>query len=624
MQRHLLVPLLIVGLASCRGAPKPTQAGTEPVAVQRAEPSSKGEAAPLPSAATAAAVALALASNATVSAAIASALRPVPTPAVVRRAVGKNAGVATAHPLATAAAMAALDKGGTAVDAWVAASFMLTVVTPQSTGIGGGGFAIVWPGTGKAPHAVDFREQAPADGRLKQYLDDKGKAVAKRSQRHGLAIGVPGYVAGLWEVHKRWGKRPWKELVAPAVRVAAKGFVMGDVLVDAAQQTWEVLSPSARAVIGAHDKAPTKGAVLRQPALAKTLEKIARKGPKGLYEGQVAADIVATVKAAGGHVSAADLKAYKPRWRKPLTGTALGLSVLTMPQPSAGGPQLVAMAEFMARFAPKAAPNPSESADTAHALAETMRRGFQLRLAFSGDTETPAEKLDDVYPAAVRKKLSKTFDPKRATPSAKTSIGKLERHNNTSHVSIIDRNGMAIASTHTVNLLFGSGILAAKSGVWLNNELDDFSFTLTESNAFGLAGSRANLFRPGARPVSSMTPTIFLKDNQPVLIVGSPGGTRIPTAVFQVAWRTLIAKQPLLAAIDAPRMHHQTFPDEVWVEEGKGEALWRKALEKRGHKVVAKVPWCDVQAVRIVRNKGVITSVEAVSDGRAEGSAAAK
>ncbi len=605
----------------------------------------------------------------------------IPTPARQRRATGSRDAVATAHPLATQAALQTLDAGGNAVDALVAASFVLSVVTPQSTGIGGGGFAIVWPGGGKPAHALDFREQAPAAGLRAQYLNEKGHAVAKRSRRHGLAVGVPGYVAGLWALHKRWGRRPWASLVTPAVAIAERGFVMGDAVVAAADATWKVLHPHAKALIGLRGAAPTKGAVLRQPALGRTLRLIGIDGPMGFYAGAVAADVVATVQAAGGHLSLTDLSSYAPRWRKPLVGRALGLDVLTMPQPSAGGAQLVAMAELMDRFTgagaqsgrntgakdavrgrlrarksqPVVAPgathlrlDPTTQLSVAHALVETMRRAFQLRLAYSGDTLTPAAALDDVYPAAVRSKLASTFDPKRATPTPTGAGGKLEGHTNTSHVSIIDRDGMAVASTHTINLLFGSGIVAAKTGVWLNNELDDFSLTLTESNAFGLAGSKANLFRPGARPVSSMTPTIFLLAGKPALIIGSPGGTRIPTAVFQVAWRTLVAGQTLRAAVDAPRLHHQAFPDEVWVEAGVGEQRWRKGLRALGHRVVVKEPWCDVQAVRIRRgpagqgraakaggpakNGGRAKpagpddswQVEAVSDGRAGGSAGAR
>ncbi len=620
--------LLALALAGCgrspSRAPQPNPPeGPAPAAESLAAAQRLGEVAPRPiSGAMLAKVARA---NAASPGAAAS---PVPTPSRTRCATGKSFAVATAHPLATKAAEDTLARGGTAVDALVAASFMLTVVTPQSTGIGGGGFAIVWPGRSAATKsarafALDFREQAPAAGRRAHYLGDDGRAVPKRSQRHGLAVGVPGYVAGLWALHRRWGKRPWAELVAPAVRVAERGFVMGPPVLDAASSVWDQLHPNAKVLLSRSGVPPKKGAVLRQPALGKTLRKIGVDGPKGFYGGAVAKDIVATVRQTGGHLSEADLAGYKPRWRAPLTGKVLApwpgapagsgvtrpLTVYTMPQPSAGGAQLLTLFEQLADILALAktdrCSDGSESIanlDTnpaaTHALVEVMRRAFQLRLAFSGDTPTPAKTLDEVYPAKFRAQLRKTFDANKATKSTRLGTGrKLEGHANTSHVSIIDADGMAVSSTHTVNLLFGSGIVAPKSGVWLNNELDDFSFTLKDSNYFGLAGSKANLFRPGARPVSSMSPAIVVEPRGVALVIGSPGGTRIPTAVFQAAWRHLFAGQPLGPAVDAPRLHHQAFPDEVWVQEGEGVKRWKSALEKLGHKTVTKAPWCDVQAV---------------------------
>ncbi|MEY3012570.1 MAG: hypothetical protein RIT45_1305 [Pseudomonadota bacterium] len=620
-----LLALAVVGTA-CRGQTRTAAAPATPApaAAAAAEPA----AAPAPAAVTEAAAPAADAAPA------ANAAPPLRTFGLPQRAVGKSTAVATAHPLATRAALRALHAGGSAIDGLVAATMVLTVVTPQSTGIGGGGFAIVAPPKGE-PTAWDFREAAPAAGKREDYLDEAGKPVASRSQRHGLAVGVPGTVAGLWALHQRYGKRPWAELLEPAIDAAERGFAVGEALTKAAGWVWKDLDASAQALLAPGGKRLVPGDVLRQPKLGATLRIIASKGPAGFYEGPVGQDIVATVQRAGGKLAQADLAGYQVREVAPLRGRAFGLDVLTMPQPSAGGAQFLAMAELLESFLPTAQglhrrktsekplpalqqPGPIE----AHALLEAMRGSFHLRLGFSGDSSKPARRLDDVYPKKARRKLVRQFSGDRATPSAKGDL-RAERHDNTSHVSIVDADGMAVASTHTVNLLFGAGIVGARSGVWLNNELDDFAFDRDASNAFGLAGSDANLFRPGARPVSSMTPTILHDAKLGVrMVVGAPGGTRIPTAVFLVAWRHLVLGQPLEASVGAPRLHHQAFPDEAWIEPD-GSSLWQRTLEAMGHRVVVKRPWCNVQAVSITPGADGSKTLEAVSDPRGEGGAMA-
>lgn len=554
---------------------------------------------------------------------------PLANFALPQRAEGGYAAVASAHPLATRAAMRAIHSGGSAADALVAASMMLTVVTPQSTGIGGGGFALVQPADGGKPTAWDFRETAPAAGRIGDYLDPQGRAIAERSRNHGLAVGVPGYVAGLWAVHQRYGRRPWSEMVLPAAEVAERGFAIGGRVAFAIAHIWPKLGRAERRVLGVGGQPLQKGQILRQPALARTLRLIAAKGPGGFYGGAVGAEIAAVVKARGGRMTPLDLTTYKPREVAPLRGKFFGRQALTMPRPSAGGAQILAMAElaeqFLRRLSRVNAHAAPDRPEVLHALLEAMRRSFVLRFAYSGDTPTPAATLDEVYPRAVRKRLARSFDPTRATPTAgliiagSTAMGQ-GRH--TSHLSIVDRDGMAIASTHTINLLFGAGILVPAAGVWLNNELDDFSFNLQDANAFGLAGNTAGLFRPGARPQSSMTPLIVLEGGRPVLLAGAPGGTRIPTAVFLSAYWHLVAGMPLKAAVDRARVHHQALPDEAWVEEGPGHSATAAALESRGHAVVRKAPWCDVEAVRVQTREGG-RRLEAVSDRRAEGGAMA-
>lgn len=537
--------------------------------------------------------------------------------------------VATAHRLSTTAAQAALQAGGTAVDALVAASFMLSVVQPQSTGIGGGGFAVVWPGMSGAPRAFDFREQAPAATRVADYLDEHGKAIAQRSRNHGLAVAVPGYVAGLWTLHQRYGKLPWRSLVTPAAEVAERGFAIGAELAAAIAASTEVLPESGRALFMPEGVPLAPGSLLRRPLLADTLARIANGGPDGFYSGDVAQDIVRTVQRAGGQLTRADLERYQVREMAPLQGEVFGLQALTMPQPSSGGAQVLAMAEMLQAWSEgPAGADFGASPWTAHALVEAMRRSFLLRLAFAGDADRPAGTLDEAFPRAARAALTASFDRQHATPSstlqALTGASALpEQRTNTSHVAILDGRGMAVSSTHTINLYLGSGLITEKSGILLNNEMDDFTFSLSDANAFGLAGSAANLARPGARPVSSMAPLILLDHGQPSLVLGSPGGTRIPTTLMQVLTLHLRAGQTLSDAVAHARLHHQAWPDSAGVEEGTQGDVIAKVLQQRGHPVTRRGPWCNVQAVKRVPLPEGRSRFEAVSDPRAEGMAVA-
>jgi gamma-glutamyltranspeptidase/glutathione hydrolase len=540
----------------------------------------------------------------------------------------RHAAVATAHPLATRVAMAALAAGGNAVDALVAASFALSVVVPQSTGIGGGGFAVVVPADGKHARAFDFRETAPAAAQLADYLDEAGHARADRSRWGGASVAVPGYVAGLALLHARYGKRPWASLVLPAAEIAEQGFVSGRQLAQAVAWVEPHLNPAARQIFAPGGKLLQAGDVVRMPQQAATLRAIAAHGSAGFYDGAVAADLVATVQAAGGRLSLADLRDYRVRELAPLEDDlAGGLHVWTMPQPSAGGAQVLAMAALLA--GPDA-----RLRSTPHALVEAMRRSFLLRLAYAADASKPARTLGEAFPRRVLEALGRSFDPLHATPSASLQpvMAPVREGNHTSHVSIVDGDGLAVSATHTVNLLLGSGLVAPASGVLLNDEMDDFTFDVQSSNAFGLAGSKANLMHPGARPVSSMSPLVVHRKPRgrprcpgrpqgqatEVWVLGTPGGTRIPTVVLQILVRAL-AGETLASAVAAARLHHQAWPDQVELEEGAAGEAWVAELQGAGHTVIRKPAWCNAQAVH--RRPGLI---EAVSDPRGEGGAAAR
>ncbi len=566
----------------------------------------------------------------------------LPEPRQARVAVGHayvpqtprgHFGVATAHPDATHAAVAILRKGGSAIDAMVAASLVLSVATPQSTGIGGGGFAVVAPADGPA-RAFDFRETAPGATQVDDYLDANGRLVAARSQHHGLAVGVPGYIAGLWTLHQRWGRRPWAELCAPAAELAERGVEVTPQLAGAIGAMWPALDVVARQVFGRDGMPLQAGELLRWPTKAATLRAIGRDGPSAFYAGPIAEDMAKAVQAAGGKLTTTDLQRYTVRELDPLRGELFGHLALTMPPPSAGGAQLLAMAEWFGPWQAKAGSTYAQSPALAHhALAEAMRRSFLLRLAYSSDSDAPASNLDAIYPAAARGALRDRFDPSRAGKSLELSApaaGKrLETHENTSHVSIVDGDGLAVSSTHTVNLLLGSGILAPQSGVLLNNEMDDFSFSDKDSNAFGLAASQGNRPKPGARPVSSMTPLIVMRGpannpQGPWLVVGSPGGPRIGTTVAQVVFRVAYTGWSLADAVGRARVHHQAYPDQAWIEEGaEGDEMARQ-LTAFGHTVARKSPWCNVQAVQLQQGPDGTQFWLAVSDPRGEGLAAAR
>lgn len=544
--------------------------------------------------------------------------------------------VATAHPAATRAAALTLERGGSAADAVVAASLVLSVATPQSTGIGGGGLAVVVPRAGN-PVAVDFRETAPAATRLADYLDDQQRHVAARSQHHGLAVAVPGYVAGLWELHQRWGRRPWAELVDYAIVAAEQGTEVTPQLAKAIALQWPTLNPAAQAVFGPRGTPLAAGDRLVWRSQGATLRAIA-ENPQAFYGGAIAQELAAAAQGAGGRLTVADLQAYTVRVGPALSGTLFGHQALTVPAPSAGGAQLLAMDSWFSDWQGTVAgtrPYTVDAGFATHALVEAMRRSFVLRLAYSSDV--PKTVLDDVFPCADRQALGASFVAGKATPTGSlphvgpppTAAPALERHENTSHVSVVDREGMAIAVTHTVNLLLGSGIMTAQGGVLLNNEMDDFSYTTLDHNAFGLAGSAANLARPLARPVSSMTPMVLMqgpahKPGKPWMVVGSPGGTRIPTTVLQVIFRVAVLGQDLDMAVAAPRVHHQALPDAAWVEEGGEADAVAQALSDRGHAIQRKPAWCNVQAiVRQDESEGRSRWI-AVSDPRGEGAAVAK
>jgi gamma-glutamyltranspeptidase/glutathione hydrolase len=542
-------------------------------------------------------------------------------------ATGHQGMVVTAGEQASEAGLAMLRQGGTAVDAAVAASFAISVLRPQSTGIGGGGFFLLYLAKKKETIAVDFRERAPLAARHDMFIRD-GKAVPELSRNGPLAVAVPGLIAGLVDVQKKYGTMPLAKVMAPAIRLADQGFPVYPQLASAIQYRVKLLgdSPSTRAVYFRDDRPLGEGELLVQKDLAKTLRGIARKGKNAFYKGQVAKAIVQEMQARGGLITQEDLDRYRVVYRPPVTGTFLDAQIHAMPPPSSGGVLITQMLNVLSGF-----PLPDIGFHTPkgiHLLTETLRLAFRDRAQYLGDpdfAEVPVTMLaSEKYATEQRAKI----DQAKATPSnaiPATSPDKIES-TSTTHLSVIDRHGNAVATTQTVNLYFGSGVMVPGTGILLNNEMDDFSAQPMNPNAFGLIGvTDANTIAPGKTPLSSMSPTIVTKNGKVMLVTGSPGGSRIISSTLQVLLNTLAYDMSLPEAMFAPRIHHQWFPDELQLEVQKGaepEGLVT-ALRRMGHTVKpvevendGRHLFGNVQAIHVGPDSGMITGV---SDPRGEG-----
>jgi gamma-glutamyltranspeptidase/glutathione hydrolase len=542
-------------------------------------------------------------------------------------ATSRQGMVVTAGDQASAAGIEMLRRGGNVVDAAIAASFAISVIRPQSTGIGGGGFFLLYLAKSQETVAVDFRERAPLRATRDMFLRD-GKATPELSRNGPLAVAVPGLVAGLVEVQKQYGTMPLREVMVPAIRLAEDGFPIYPQLAGAIAYRAKLLGDSlaTRAIYYRENRPLREGELLIQKDLARTLREIAEKGKDAFYKGRVAKAIVDEMKVRGGLITQEDLDTYKVIRRTPVVTTFQGAQVHAMPPPSSGGVLIGQMLNVLSGFplqeigfhTPKAI----------HLLTETMRLAFRDRARYLGDPDffqVPVALLSsDDYAQSQRAQIDFT----KATPSAlfpPAQPGKIES-TSTTHISAIDKDGNAVATTQTVNLYFGSGVMASGTGVMLNDEMDDFSAQEHKPNAFGLLGENAaNAIAPRKTPLSSMSPTIVTRNGKVILATGSPGGSRIISATLQVLLNVLAYNMSLPEAMFAPRIHHQWFPDELLVEARKGnqpEGLVG-ALRQLGHKVTVvedtgdgRTPFGNVQALHVDISSGVITGV---SDPRGEG-----
>ncbi len=530
---------------------------------------------------------------------------------------GAGGAVASAAPAATRAGIEVLEAGGNAVDAAVATALALAVVHPQAGNLGGGGFAIVRSDGDTT--ALDFRETAPARATPGMYLDGDGELVPDGSLIGPLAAGTPGTPAGLAELHRRFGHLEWRRVVEPAIRLAADGFEVTSRLAEALAENRELLErfPETARIWIPDGRVPTAGDVMRIPELASALRAYADRGPDALTTGAAAAAAEAVSTRYGGILRAADLEHYRPVWREPIRFRAWGWEVASMPLPSSGGIILGQVAAMLDRVGWDAAPR--FGALRAHLFAEACRRAYADRFLLGDPRTTRAtsgQLLDETWLAS----RARSIDPDRATPSTKVrSWPGTGRHESpeTTHLSVADADGNVVSLTTTLNSSFGCGLTVPGLGYLLNNEMDDFAAAPGRPNQFGLVQGEANAVGAGKRMLSSMAPTVAWAGDVTVAL-GSPGGSRIPTATLHVLLNLVVDGDPLQTAVDRPRIHHQWLPDRLEVEADALAPETRAALERRGHEVSVREAVGEVCAVRRFADG----TVEAAADPRGPGAAA--
>ena len=494
--------------------------------------------------------------------------------------------VASDNAIASDVGVRVLQSGGNAVDAAVATAFALAVAYPEAGNLGGGGFLVARLADGKSI-ALDFREKAPLGASHDMFLDAQGNVTNKSLIGH-LASGVPGSVAGLYAAHQRYGSKPWKELIAPAIELATKGFTVDQHFsetVGAHEERLKQFAGSAALFLPGGKPLQT-GTQWKNPELAAVLRRIADQGPPGFYEGETAKLIVAEMQRGGGLITLEDLKRYQPKWRDPVEFEYRGHRIISMPPASSGGLTLALMANIVEGYdlhslgfhSPKAL----------HLLAEASRRAFADRNYFLGDVDFVKVPRDRFLSKEYAKQQRATINEAHATPSAeiRPGLGRVAEGNQTTHFSVVDGKGNAVALTTTLNELFGSAVTVTGAGFLLNDEMDDFSAKPGSPNMFGLVQGEQNAIAPEKRMLSAMTPTVVLDANgQPMLITGARGGPRIISAVFQIISNVVDFKMPLAEAVSTGRIHHQHLPDILYFEQGGLTEDIVHKLQAMGHTV---------------------------------------
>ncbi|MDR5762528.1 gamma-glutamyltransferase [Caballeronia sp. LZ035] len=510
-----------------------------------------------------------------------------------------SSAVAVADKYAADTAEQIFKQGGNAVDAAVAIAFSLAVTYPEAGNIGGGGFMTLY--VDHRPYFLDYRERAPLTATRNMYLDDKGEVIKGMSLYGHRAVGVPGTVEGMWEAQKRFGKLKWKQVLAPAIHYAQDGFVVDDQLIarrDAAAKEF-----GGKTNFDLYFGGMKAGETFKQPDLAKTLQRISDKGAKGFYEGETA-QLIAKSMEGHGLITTRDLKDYKAVWRQPITASWNGYRVITAPPPSSGGVGLVQLLKMKADLKDKFNDVPLDSAQYIHLVAEIEKRVFADRAQYLGDPDfykVPVAQLtndDYILKRAQEVNPDQPSDTKSVQPGLGTSMPEKAE---TTHYSVVDKWGNAVSNTYTINGYFGSGVVADGTGVVLNDEMDDFASKPGVPNMFGVVGSDANSIAPKKRPLSSMTPTILTKDDKVAMVIGTPGGSRIFTSIFQVLSNVYDFNLPLPEAVGATRFHHQLLPPNTIFQEPfhqlDPEVI--KQLEAKGYTFQMQGFNGDIQAIRV-------------------------
>lgn len=501
----------------------------------------------------------------------------------------KNGMVVSAHPKASEVGIEILKKGGNAVDAAVAVQFALAVVYPNAGNIGGGGFMVYRSSKGEIS-ALDFREKAPANASRDMYLDSVGNPIVPKSLYGQLASGVPGSVDGMVEAHKKYGKLSWAAVIQPAIDLAQSGFPITKLQaseLNNMHRNFMKFNPQGTAFVNL-ESTWKENDLLVQNELANTLKLIQEKGRAGFYEGNVADSIVVEMQKGKGLITKEDLKNYHSVWRKPVTGTYRGYKIITMPPTSSGGIALVQLLQSVEPYPLKKWGHNSDS--TVQVIVEAERRVYADRATHLGDPDFYAVPQNELLSADYNKNRMSTFNWTTATPSSSVLAGvvKGKEHEETTHFSIVDKDGNAVSITTTLNGSYGSFVAVKGAGFLMNNEMDDFSVKPGAPNMYGLVGGEANAIAPNKRMLSSMTPSIVEKNNKLFMVVGTPGGSTIITSVFQTIINVIDFEMPMQSAVAAKKFHHQWLPDEVYAEKDALDSLTTEKLKAKGYKIVPR------------------------------------
>ncbi len=544
---------------------------------------------------------------------------PNPSFGIKRGALGDSAMVSSTHPLATKIGVEILRKGGNAFDAAVAVHFALQVVFPEAGNIGGGGFAVIRESDGSIA-SLDFREKAPQYATRDMYLDKNGDVIPMKSRLGHKAAGVPGSVAGMWALHQKYGSMPWGDLVQPSIELAYNGHALTKIaaynlndkqedFVEANRYTpWTVNPEGWKA-----------GDIVKQSELVGTFVQIQQNGRDGFYKGIVADQIEREMLAGGGLILKADLEAYEPAWRKPLTTTYRGHKVISMPPPSSGGVALIQLLQGAEDM--NLGKEPHNSASMIHLKTELERRVYADRATYLGDPDFYPVPVEMLTKREYNRERNKTIKRNKKTSSQDIKEGEVEiiESVQTTHYSVADREGNAVSITTTLNAYYGCKVMVKGAGFFMNNEMDDFSAKPGVPNMFGLVGGEANAIEPGKRMLSSMTPTIVEKDNELFMITGTPGGSTIITSVFQSILNVIDYGMTMQEAVEAPRFHSQWLPDRIIYERGNIREADSIALTDMKHELEGRTSLGKIDAILRLENGTYEGAADPRGDDYAEG-----